>query len=82
MESKELLRYDVEPRAVEPGKLWVTVALENVSTEPLKGLSVGVNSLDTYGIALRNETPFIPVLDPGAWEVIPVRMNAKLPGSI
>lgn len=71
MESKQLLRYEVTPRAVEPGKHWVTATLENVSPERLKGLEAQVNSLDTYSIELRNETRFIPV-----------PMMAKLSGSI
>ncbi len=82
MATKEPLRYDVRPRAIDAGESWLTVTLENTSSKPLRGLEVSLHSLDEYSVEVMAGDAFVPILEPGAKETIPVQVSAKLPGSV
>jgi len=58
------------------------VRLTNRSSAVLRALDVKLNSLDVYSIDVVTEGSFIPVLDPGGQELIPVQVSASLPGSV
>jgi hypothetical protein len=50
---------------VEPGWRWLSLTLENVSTEPLTALDVQLNSVDTYNMRAVGTGSYIDRLDPG-----------------
>lgn len=74
--------YELSPRVLEKGMRWLTVTLENTSPATLSGLNVALNSLDEYSIEILTEGAFLPVLDPGGEEVIPMQVSAHLSGSV
>lgn len=82
MATQEQIRYELSPRAVDRGRNWLTVTLENVGTDVLRGLHVRVNTLDVYSVEVLTEDAFVPVLDPDAKEVIPVQISANVSGSV
>lgn len=82
MATKEPLRYDVRPRAIDAGENWLTVTLENVGSKSLRGLEVGLHSLDEYSVEVARGDAFLPVLDAGAKGTIAVQVLARLPGSV
>ena len=82
MATREPFRYELTPRAVVEGKNWLTVTLENVGAETLKGLHVKLNSLDVYSVEVLTDGAFVPLLDPEAREVIPFRVSTRVSGSV
>jgi len=82
MTRQEQIRYELSPRAVDRGRNWLTVTLENVGNDALRGLHLRVNTLDVYSVEVLTEDAFVPVLDPDAKEVIPVQISAKVSGSV
>ena len=82
MSTRDPFRYELQPTSVERGKSWLSVTLENISDEPLRSLDVSLNTLDAYSIEAVGEGAYVPVLDPGAKEVVPLQILAKLSGSL
>ncbi len=82
MATRGPFRYELSPQAVDRGTNWLTITLEDVSTDTLRGLHVRLKSLDVHGVDVLTEDAFIPVLDPDAREVIPVQISARLSGSV
>lgn len=82
MATREPFRYELSPKAVDEQTRWLTVTMENVSDETVRALHVRLNSLDAYSIEVLSEDAFIPVLDPGAEDVVPMRVSATLSGSL
>ena len=82
MATRHPFRYELQPRSVDEGRNWVSVTLENVGDDPLMSLDVSLNSLDAYSIESVDEGAYVPVLDPGAQEVVPLQILAKLSGSL
>lgn len=74
--------YELSPLVLEKGMRWLTVTLENTSPATVSGLNVALNSLDEYSIEILTEGAFLPVLDPGGEEVIPMQVSAHLLGSV
>jgi len=82
MGTREPFRYDLQPTSVDEGRTWLSVTLENVSSNPLRGLEVSLNSLDAYSIEAVGKGAYVPVLDPGGKEVIAIQVQARLSGSL
>jgi hypothetical protein len=82
MATEEQIRYELSPRAINRGRNWLTVALENLGMDVLRGLHVRVNTLDVYSVEVLTEDAFVPVLDPDAKEVVPVQISANVSGSV
>jgi hypothetical protein len=82
MAKREPFRYELQPRSVDEGTGWLSVTLENVSDDPVRSLDVSLNTLDDYSIEAVGEGAYVPVLDPGAQEVLPLQVIAKLSGSL
>jgi len=82
MATRDPFRYELQPRRVDEGRNWVSVTLENVADDPLRSLDVSLITLDAYSIEAVGEGAYVPVLGPGAQEVIPLQVLAKLSGSL
>jgi len=82
MVTRAPFRYDLQPTAVDEGSTRLSVTLENVSADLLKDLEVTLNSLNAYSIDAVGEGAYVPVLDPGGKEVIPLQVQAELSGSV
>lgn len=76
------IRYDLEPRKVDPGLRWVKLTLHNMGSDDLTGLDVRLNSLDTYSIGVSSVEVTIPTLQPGEEKLCAFQISANLTGQL
>jgi hypothetical protein len=76
------IRYDLEPRKVDPGLRWVKLTLYNVGSDDLTGLDVRLNSLDTYSIGVSGVELYIPALQSGEEKRCAFQISANLTGQL
>jgi len=82
MAAKFPLEYEISPKSVRVGRSWLTVSLKNVSQDPLTGLNVRLNSLDTYAISVLEDTKYVSKLGPGEGEEVHLQVEGQQSGGI
>lgn len=64
MAAKYPIRYTLNPKSIAAGRSWLTLSVQNISDDPLTGLNVRLNSLDTYDIDVEDDAQYVPRLAP------------------
>jgi hypothetical protein len=82
MAAKLPVAYEINPKSVQVGISWVTVSLKNVSQDPLTGLNVRLNSLDTYAIDVQEDARFVSSLAADEGEEFHYQVAAQRSGSL
>jgi len=62
MAAKYPISYTLNPKSIDPGRSWLTLSVQNISDDPLTGLNVRLNSLDTYDIGVRDDAQYVTKL--------------------
>jgi hypothetical protein len=82
MPNKHPIRYELTPRAINPGMSWVTLTLENIGEETLESLAVNLVSLDTHSIMVLGTGVFILSLAPGEAQSRHFQISAETTGKL
>lgn len=82
MGAKFPIAYEIEPESIRAGRSWLTISLSNVSQDPLTGLNVRLNSLDTYAIEVVEDAQFVSALEPDDEVALRYRVRARTSGGI
>ena len=76
------MQYELEPRGVAVGLRWLALRLKNVGDEPLLGLDVRLNSLDTGSIYVYGTGTFLTALGPDEEVELHFQVSANSTGSL
>ncbi len=82
MAAKFPIAYDIDPKSIRGGRSWLTVTLRNISEEPLTGLNVRLNSLDTYAISVVEDSQFVSSLASDEEEALQYQVGAQGSGAL
>lgn len=82
MAAKFPIAYDLDPKSVRAGRSWLTVILKNISADPLTGLNVRLNSLDTYAISVIEDSQFVSSLASDEEEALQYQVGAQGSGGL
>ena len=82
MQTKDPIRYEVKPQAVNRGMRWVTLTLENIGEETLHNLSADLASRDTYCVRILGKGMFISSLAPGETSELPFQGTFEGSGDV
>jgi hypothetical protein len=74
---KHPIQYELKPDRVEKGVSWVELTLENLGSEPLKNLEIGLNSLDSRGLKVDMPVKWLGSLKPHESRSISYRVHAR-----
>ncbi len=78
MAIKKDIEYEIKPGKVDPGERWITVTVTNVGDNAVRQVNVRLNSLDTYGLNVVDDSKYIPILAPDEKQEVYFKVNAKL----
>jgi len=76
------LQYEISPRTLRGGRSWLVVNLKNISQDPLTGLHVRLNSLDTYAIDVHEDAKFVSALHADQGTELHHRVGAQQSGGV
>ena len=82
MGAKFPIAYEIEPESIPAGRSWLTISLSNVSQDPLTGLNVQLNSLDTYAIEVVEDAQFVSALEPDDEVALRYQVGARTSGGV
>ncbi len=82
MAAKYPIRYTLNPKSIAAGRSWLTLSVQNISDDPLTGLNVRLNSLDTYDIEVRDDAQYVPKLAPDEEQEIHYQVMARQPTGV
>lgn len=82
MAAKFPIRYDINPRSIPAGRSWLNVSLENISDDPLSGLNVRLNSLDTYSVRVVGDAKLVSSMKPGEDVTLHYQVGAERSGGV
>ena len=82
MAGKFPIEYEISPKSVRGGRSWLTVRIENISEDPLTGLNVRLNSLDTYAIEVMQDAELVSSLAPDEEEELHFQVAAQRSGGV
>ncbi len=82
MAAKFPIEYQIDPKSIRAGRSWLTVRLRNISEDPLTGLNVRLNSLDTYAVDLPEDTKFVSSLEPGQETELHYQVDGRESGGL
>lgn len=82
MAAKFPIEYTMSPQSVRAGRSWLTIRLKNISEEPLSGLHVRLNSLDTYAIEIQDPSQHVSSLDPDEEAELSFQLQAQQSGGL
>lgn len=80
MAAKFPIHYQISPKSMPAGRSWLAVTLKNISEDPLTGLNVRLNSLDTYAIRVLGEAEFVSSLAADEEEELHYQLAARRSG--
>lgn len=72
------LRYEITNKSLNEGKQWITVKVENTSDNEIFGLSVDLNSLNSYSLEIIGAGEYVPVLEPGEDAFLVFQVRARM----
>lgn len=82
MAAKFPIEYAMSPQSLRAGSTWLTVRLKNVSDEPLSGLHVRLNSVDTYAIEVQDPSQHVSSLGPDEEIELSFQLRTKQSGGL
>jgi hypothetical protein len=82
MAGKFPIEYEINPISVRGGRAWLTVKVKNISEDPLTGLNVRLNSLDTYAIEVIEDAELVSSLAPDEEEKLHFQVAAQRSGGV
>jgi hypothetical protein len=82
MAAKFPIEYAINPTSIRGGRTWLAVSVKNISEDPLTGLNVRLNSLDTYALEVPSDAEFIAALSPGEGEELHYQVEAQQSGGV
>lgn len=82
MAAKFPIAYSISPGSVRAGRSWLTVHLENASEDPLSGLNVRLNSLDTYALDIDEPARHTSLLSPSDDVELSFQVHARQSGAV
>jgi len=82
MAAKFPIEYEINPKSISAGRSWLAVTVKNISQDPLTGLNVRLNSLDTYAIEVVEESKFVSSMKPDEGEELHYQVAANQSGGV
>jgi len=82
MAAKFPIEYEISPKSIRAGRAWLAVSIKNVSQDPLTGLNVRLNSLDTYAIEVLEDAKLVSALAPDEGEELHYQLAAQQSGGV
>ena len=82
MAGKFPIEYEISPTSVRGGRSWLTVSIRNISEDPLTGLNVRLNSLDTYAIEVLEDAELVASLAPDEENELHFQVAAQRSGGV
>jgi len=82
MATRGPIEYELKPREIDRGLRWLKLRLKNVGDVPLARLSIRLESMDEYTIAVMGEGNYIESLDPSEEAEMPYRISADMTGRV
>ncbi|MEA3375849.1 MAG: hypothetical protein U9R72_06590 [Chloroflexota bacterium] len=82
MAGKFPIQYQINPTSTPAGRSWLDVSLKNISQDPLTGLDVRLNSLDTYAIEVLGDAEYVSSLAADEEVQLNYRVAARRSGGV